>query len=138
MAELAGLVIGIAAFAVQIGGTIESIRALREFTSAEVAGQLQHLSDRLELLRTHLLLLQPFESHPTLKAAVQQASGRLCVVEDVLQKLQRRLRRTRVELILSRHRVEEQIKKAEDNINGMSHDVQRQVLVIVSLDSTIF
>ncbi len=138
MAELIGLVIGIAAFTVQIGGTIESIRALREFTPAEFAGQLQRLSDRLDLFRTNLLLLKPFEGHPTLKAAVQLASERFCVVENVLEKLHGRLRRTRFQLILSRQRVEEQMNKAETNINGMCHDVERQVLLIVSFASMIF
>ena len=131
MVELVGLVIGIAAFALQIGGTIKTIQDLREFTPVEVAGQLQRLSDRLELFRTHVLALQPVESHPAVKPAIQQAPGRLCVVDDIVQKVQRKLvpesnarpgRRARVKLILSRQRGEEQIKKAEDNINGMSHD----------------
>ena len=146
MAELVGLVIGIAAFALQIGGRIKTIQDLREFTPAEVAGQLQRLSDRLELFRTHVLALQPVESHPAVKPAIQQASWRLCVVDDIVQKVQRKLvpesnarpgRRAGVKLILSRQRVEEQIKKAEDNINGMSHDFQRQVLLMASSQSMI-
>ncbi|KAJ9151045.1 Ankyrin [Coniochaeta hoffmannii] len=142
MAELAGLFIGIAAFALQIGGTIESIRALREFTPAEVVDQLECLSDRLELFRKNLLALQPLESHPTVKSALQQASKRFRVVENALQKLQRKLHpegnarpgyRIRVKLVFSRQHVEEQINKAKDNISGMSVDVQLACLVLLSL-----
>jgi len=146
MAELAGLFIGIAAFALQIGGTIESIRALREFTPAEVVDQLECLSDRLELFRKNLLALQPLESHPTVKSALQQASKRFRVVENALQKLQRKLHpegnarpgyRIRVKLVFSRQHVEEQINKAKDNISGMSVDVQLQVSFIICLESNI-
>jgi hypothetical protein len=146
MAEVVGLFIGIAAFALQIGGTIESIRALREFTPADVADQLEYLSGRLELFRKDLLALQHLESHPAVKPAVQQASRRFRIVENVLQKLQRKLHpegnarpgyRVRVKLIFSRQHVEEQIKKAEDNINGMSDDVQRQVSLIICRESNI-
>lgn len=147
MAELVGLVVGIAAFALQIGGTIESIRAIREFTPADVAERLECLSGRLELFRKDLLALQSLEAHPAIQAAIQQASKRFRVVENVLQKLQRQLHpegsarsgyRTTLKLVFSRQRVEEQIKKAEDNISGMSLDVQRQVASTIYLESNIY
>ncbi|KAM7190127.1 hypothetical protein V8F20_009857 [Naviculisporaceae sp. PSN 640] len=146
MAEIVGLVVSIAAFALQIGGAVETVRALREFTSARVADQLECLSNRLELFRKDLLYLKRRESHPIIKPAVQHAYERFRVIKDVLQNLQRKLHPernprpdylTRVKLILSGKHVEEQIKKTEDNISRMSLDVQRACMVVLLLDQHI-
>ena len=137
MAELLAVVsagIGIAAFALQITSKIEHLKDLRAFTPAEVVDQLESLSARLESLRTVLVALKPLESLPTVKSAVQQSSERFRVVENVLQKLQRK--RTRLKLMILRPYIEEQIKKAKDNINEMILDIQLQV-VISSLKSNI-
>ena len=132
---VASAVIGIAAFAFQIASKIEDLKDLRAFTPAEVAGQLESLSDRLELFRMHLVALEPLESLPTVKFAVQQSSKRFRVVENALQKLQRK--RNRLKLMIDRQYIEEKIKKAEDSINGMILDIQLQVSVISPLKSNI-
>jgi hypothetical protein len=136
MAEVIGTVsacISILVFAAQITRKIESLKELSEFTPAEIAQELQHLSDRLESFRAHILLLQPLENHPTIKPAVELSAKRFLVIEKVLQKLQRKLlpkgnapsRGRRVKVLFSHQYVEEQIKKIEDNINGLSHEIQR-------------
>jgi hypothetical protein len=135
--ELLGAVsagVGIAAFALQIGSKVEKLRALREFTPDEVGAQLGELSDRLELFHRHLVDLGPWNRHPDLQPAIQQASKQFCTVESLLETLQRRFaprvdsgrgsHRLRMKLALSRQQIEERIKKAGDSINGMSHDLQ--------------
>jgi len=137
MAELLGVVsagVGIAAFALQVGSKVEKLRALKEFTPAEVGAQLGELSDRLESFHSHLVALGPLDRHPDVQSAIEQASKRFDRVENLLEALQRRFapaadggrgsRRLRMKLALSRQQVEERIKKVGDSINGMSHDLQ--------------
>jgi len=137
MAELLGAVsagVGIVAFALQVGGRVEKLRALKDFTPAEVGAQLGELSDRLELFHSHLVALGQLDGHPDVQPAIQQAFKRYGAVEDLLETLQRRYvpgadggrgnHRLRMKLALSRQQVEERIRKVGDSINGMSHDLQ--------------
>lgn len=151
MAELLGAIsagIGIAAFALQISGKIQTLRDLRRFTPAEVDSRLGLLSDRLESFRTELLLLQPHESHHAVRPVVLQCVKRFGIVEDVFQDLQRRFLpqgnmrpsqriRVRFGVMVSRQHVEEQVKQAEDYITGMGVDIARQVSFIGSPRSTV-
>jgi hypothetical protein len=140
MAEVLGAVsacISILAFAVQIGGRIESLRELRKFTPAEVARELEHISSRLESFHTHLLRLQALKNHNNhsdIEQAVELCANRFRVVEEILQELQRKFipeantrlgLRTRAKLCIGRDHVEKQIKNAQDIINGMSHEIER-------------
>jgi len=137
MAELLGVVsagVGIAAFALQVGSMVERLRSLKDFTPDEVGARLGELSDRLELFRSQLVAFEPLDQHPDVQSAIRLASKRLGTVENLLETLLRRFapgadggcgsRRLRMKLTLSRQQVEEQIKKVDDSINGMSHDLQ--------------
>ncbi|KAL7622449.1 hypothetical protein AAE478_007954 [Parahypoxylon ruwenzoriense] len=127
MAELLGVIsagFGIASFALQISGTIQ---ALRRIKNGEAAEDLNLLSDRLEILHDILHRLEAFEEHSAVSATIKHCQQRYSRIEGVLAKLLAKFpgdatdpkyRLKRLKIALSRQ-VREDVRDIRDSVNDV-------------------
>ena len=139
MAELLGIVsagVGIAAFALQITGSIDALREVRKFNQGKAAGELSCLSGRLETLRQVLLYIKAFEGHPIVDLMISNCSVTYSGVDVALKRLlakfpdestDRRHRWKLIKLVLSRE-VKEEIKEIREKITDVTNDLNLCVL----------
>jgi hypothetical protein len=138
MAELFGIVsggIGVAAFALQLETSIDQLRdRVRRLSGGAAAADLDHLSGRLELLKSTLEHLKAFEGHHLVDRLASNSSLQLLATEVALSGLRQKVpdgvtmgkgkRRWR-KFRLSSKQVEEQMKEIDRRIDSMSNDVAR-------------
>jgi hypothetical protein len=130
MAEVVGLVsagVGIAAFALQLASTIDTLHQICTINPSDVTKDLQSLSKKLEILHQFVLSLEPWEGCPPVHSMIDYVQSQYKDIEPALEELlakfgdenggQRR-RWKRVKLVLSSHT--KQIERIRQDINDIT------------------
>ncbi|KAL4866007.1 hypothetical protein BDV12DRAFT_210727 [Aspergillus spectabilis] len=94
MAEVVGVVsagIGIAAFALQVKGTIERLRDSREYNKSKAGDELESLVRRLEVLRQILLFLETVQTSTMVDLAIENCQLAYSSVDITLQRVSEKL-----------------------------------------------
>lgn len=91
MAEAAGLVIGIAAFALQVNDTIKRLQNAREYIRSEARDELESLVQRLKILRHILLRLESVQASTMVNLAINSCQREYSSVDIALQRVSEKL-----------------------------------------------
>lgn len=91
MAETAGLIIGVASFALQVRDGIERLQDARQYIKSEAGDELEALIQRLEILRHILLSLESVQASTMVNLAINSCQRGYSSVDIALQRVSERL-----------------------------------------------
>lgn len=91
MAETAGLIIGVASFALQVRDGIKRLQDARQYIKSEAGDELEALIQRLEILRHILLSLESVQASTMVNLAINSCQRGYSSVDIALQRVSERL-----------------------------------------------
>ncbi|KAJ9144060.1 hypothetical protein NKR23_g6168 [Pleurostoma richardsiae] len=147
MAEILGAVsaaLGIVAFALQVGSTVETLRDLRKLTSGDALKDLEAISEMFDSLQETLTFLHQTPIHKVdddgqrlLKAKLRQCSEKCARVDEELSQLRQRSLKATLgrkqkwnRFKLATGRFKEQVQDIRHNVTEMNSGLVLWVILL--------